>query len=192
LPPGEFREGTRPIQAAKSRPFENLPVGGAGAAGVTARTGPTPGIVIGRRAVPPRRASALGPRPRARRIDRVVQASDTGRQFEADLADGRRQARSGFLQRSLEPRELGHPLRRDEAVPGQMTAQCGDGPAPVPHEQAARLKVRPAARFRSLFAATNRIVGRDAASAIASASAMSSFRRFANGFTQAGAIRRAS
>jgi hypothetical protein len=38
------------------------------------------------------------------------------------------------------------------------------------------------------FTATKRIVGRAAASAIASASAMSFFCRFKNGFTQAGGI----
>ncbi len=40
-----------------------------------------------------------------------------------------------------------------------------------------------AACCASLFTATNRIVGRDAASAIASESAMSFFWRFTNGFT---------
>ena len=40
-----------------------------------------------------------------------------------------------------------------------------------------------AACWASLFTATNRIVGREAASAIASASAMSFFCRFTNGFT---------
>jgi hypothetical protein len=44
----------------------------------------------------------------------------------------------------------------------------------------------------ALFTATNRIVGRSAASAIASASARSFFCRFTKGFTQAAGTSRTS
>ena len=44
-------------------------------------------------------------------------------------------------------------------------------------------KITPAACASALFGATKRIVGRCAASQIASASAMSFFCRFTNGFT---------
>src|SRR3954447_23644934 len=53
-------------------------------------------------------------------------------------------------------------------------------------------KITAAACFASLFTATNRIVGRWAASQIASASAISFFWRLTNGFTYAGGISRTS
>jgi hypothetical protein len=58
-------------------------------------------------------------------------------------------------------------LRRNDAVLGKMATQCVD-----------RLSA-----LASDSNATNRIVGREAASTIASASATSFFCRFTNGFT---------
>ena len=45
FPPDECCRGTRPSQAAKSRPHLKLPIGGAKASIASAVTGPTPGIV---------------------------------------------------------------------------------------------------------------------------------------------------
>jgi hypothetical protein len=50
----------------------------------------------------------------------------------------------------------------------------------------------PDACFSMLFTATNLMVGRDAASAIASASVASFLFRFTKGFTYIGAIKRTS
>jgi len=56
--------------------------------------------------------------------------------------------------------------------------------------QSRALKMTAEACFASLFTATNRIVGRCAASQTASASAASFFCRLTKGFTYTGAIRR--
>jgi len=50
LPPVECWRGARPIQAAKSRPLENISGGAASTAIDTAVTGPIPGMAINRRA----------------------------------------------------------------------------------------------------------------------------------------------
>ena len=50
LPPVDFCKGVRPSQAAKSRPLANVSIGGASAAIAVAVMGPTPGMVISRRA----------------------------------------------------------------------------------------------------------------------------------------------
>src|SRR3954466_7763032 len=59
LPPVDFCKGVRPSQAAKSRPDLNVSAGGASAAIAVAVMGPTPGIVIKRRAT----GSSLERRP---------------------------------------------------------------------------------------------------------------------------------
>jgi hypothetical protein len=50
LPPDDFCNGVRPSQAAKSRPIANVSIGGASATIAVAVMGPTPEIVISRRA----------------------------------------------------------------------------------------------------------------------------------------------
>ncbi len=76
------------------------------------------------------------------------------------------------------------PLGRDPTILGQMAADCVDELGSLAHEQVAgpeHQTRRPAAA--SLFTGTKRIVGRCAASQIASASAASFFCRFTNGLT---------
>lgn len=68
---------------------------------------------------------------------------------------------------------------------GQMAVRCRTRRPRAP-------KAAPAACVSSLLIATNRVVGRSAASQIASASAASFFWRFTNGFTYAGGINRTS
>ncbi len=51
LPPVECYRGTRPSQAAKSRPRRNVSGGGARATSAVAMRGPMPGTVISRRAI---------------------------------------------------------------------------------------------------------------------------------------------
>jgi hypothetical protein len=51
LPPLEWCRGVRPTLAAKSRPFENVSIGGAKVVIAAAPIGPTPGIIVSRRAV---------------------------------------------------------------------------------------------------------------------------------------------
>jgi len=58
FPPDECCRGTRPNQAAKSRPRRKLSMGGANASTANALIGPTPGIVCKRRAVSVSDASA--------------------------------------------------------------------------------------------------------------------------------------
>ena len=75
---------------------------------------------------------------------------------------------------------------------GQMAPQGVDDLRALSHEKITRPKAD--GRRLPLFALdrTNRIVGRCAASQIASASAASFFWRFTNGFTYAGGINRTS
>lgn len=58
FPPDECCRGTRPNQAAKSRPRRKLSMGGANASTANALIGPMPGIVCKRRAVSVRDARA--------------------------------------------------------------------------------------------------------------------------------------
>jgi hypothetical protein len=50
FPPVDFWSGVSPSQAAKSRPARKLPAAGTSAVIAVAAIGPTPGIVISRRA----------------------------------------------------------------------------------------------------------------------------------------------
>jgi len=59
LPPDENCRGTRPSQAAKSRPHRKFPIGGAKASTASAVNGPTPGMVCKRRAASAAAAIAL-------------------------------------------------------------------------------------------------------------------------------------
>ena len=57
LPPVEWRRGTSPSQAAKSRPRGKTAIGGANVSTAIAVIGPTPGMVCRRRTVASRVAS---------------------------------------------------------------------------------------------------------------------------------------
>ncbi len=76
------------------------------------------------------------------------------------------------------------PLGRDEPILGQMAAQRVDRLRPLPHQQVAGPEHHaPRLLLLASSGATKRMVGRGAASAIASASAASFFCRLTNGFT---------
>ena len=79
LPPLECCNGTRPSQAAKFRPFRKLSIAGAKVLIASAVTGPTPGIVLRRRAVSlsaSSRAMRLVEKPDLTLDDLVVELAD--------------------------------------------------------------------------------------------------------------------
>ena len=113
LPPDECCRGTRPSHAAKSRPRLNVPIGGAKASIASAMSGPTPGIVCSRRAVPVCAARSFA----------FFVCLDPGRflgdllhQVPAFLTDQRGQIADRLIEDRLDALELPDPLRNDVAV----------------------------------------------------------------------------
>ena len=183
LPPVECCSGVRPSQAAKSRPRLKVCSGGASAAIAVAMIGPCRGwssvawllvSSLARRAISTvQQASSSDPASAAAPRARKGSSAPLREQF--GLWDPR-------LPRSA--CHMGRALRDDQAKFGKMATQGVDDLGPLTHQQIAGTKYNGRSLCAAaLFTATNRIVGRCAASQIASASAASFFCRFTNGLT---------
>ena len=118
--------------------------------------------------------------------DLLVEIGDLNEQQRAQLPNRVRQSRIGMFNRLRQPLHMRQPPRSDDAelgkVPRSALIVCV-------RWRTSRSRVRnrmPRACCSRVFTATKRIVGREAASQIASASAASFFCRFTNGLTQIG------
>ena len=190
LPPVPCWRGTRPSQAGKSRLRRKPSSGGASACKAIAHTGPIPGMLISRDVSSLRRASA-----------RIC--------FSIAATRASRPAICSSMSRPSVRASSGRPELASSIARARTATCAGPRGATIPNSarwprNALIVCVRwrtawsrqrnnmPRACCSALLTATQRIVGRDAASQIASASTASFFWRFTYGFTDTGGTRRTS
>ncbi len=101
-------------------------------------------------------------------------------------ADQVRECDALVTHQDLERLDMNTSLRSNQPELRKMPPQCIDRLCVLPHQKVAARNSCARDCCSTVFTATNRIVGRLTASAIASASAVSFFWRLTNGFTYAG------
>lgn len=181
LPPDDFCLGVSPSQTAKSRPLPKLSAVGASASSAVAQITPMPGIVIRRFAVSSRRARArksLSSQP----ICSPSEAMCVSSILQSPITEGGRRSSeplTASASRAMWTGPLGATTPYSDMCPRSALIAC----VRYRTSRSRVLNAIPDACFSTLFTATNRIVGRDAASAIASASAASFLLRLTKGFT---------
>jgi hypothetical protein len=186
LPPVEVCLGVSPIHAARSRPRSKLSIGGAKAVNAVAITGPMPGMVMGRLATSSFLARCLISRSRSSiRCDRS-RITPTRSRSIARTGSGRLLALSSSNPANRPTWEMSFGAMRPNSAIWPRRALIVLLRWRTRRSRA--LKVVADACCASLLTATKRMVGRCAASQIASASAMSFFCRLITGPRPAGYI----
>ena len=171
FPPVEFCRGTSPSQAEKSRPRRKLAIGGEKAWIADAVIGPTPGMLISRLASSSWRALVRSLRSNSPIVVLRPAICPSRIPLNSRTASGRPEP--GFATADASRATCAGTLGGNDAEFRQMAAQRVDRLRALANQQISRAEQHPPGLLPFRLHGDKSIVGRDAASQIASASASS-------------------